>query len=238
MSPRRARILATVGVWIVRALVSTVRIRVNDRTGATTNGSVRPIIWAFWHNRLLLIPFVFRKYFPAARGAALTSLSKDGEILAAYINRFRIEAVRGSTSRGGAAALVSLKRALEQGAIVAVTPDGPRGPRYHLQPGLLKLAQLAETPIMPVHINYSRAWRLKSWDGFLIPQPFSRAEVIFDSEWRIARDESAEALDTRRQALEERMRTAAGDAGAVVARTSADGVDRHTSDSPPHHDTR
>jgi lysophospholipid acyltransferase (LPLAT)-like uncharacterized protein len=177
------------------------------------------MIWVFWHNRFLLAPFVFRRYFRTARGAALASLSKDGEILAAYINLFGIEAVRGSSSRGGATALVSLKRALEQGAIVAVTPDGPRGPRYHLQPGLLKLAQVADAPIVPMHIRYSHAWRLKSWDGFMIPKPFARADVTLDSEWRISRDETAETFEKRRQQLEDLMRNEAEDPpeGAKIA---------------------
>jgi lysophospholipid acyltransferase (LPLAT)-like uncharacterized protein len=206
MSARRARLLATLGVWVIRPLIWTLRIRVIDRAGALREGEPRAMILAFWHNRFLLTPFIFRKYFRNARGAALASLSKDGEILAAYINQFGIEAVRGSTSRGGSGALIAMKRALDQGAIVAVTPDGPRGPCYHLQPGVLKLAQLAGAPIVPMHIHYSRAWRLKSWDRFMIPKPFSRAVVTFDAEWRIFRDETAETFESRRRQLEEAMR--------------------------------
>ena len=164
MSARGARFIAALGVLLIRPLLWSLRIQTNDHAGLLSGKLTRPVIWAFWHNRLFLIPFIFRKHFPQTRGAALTSLSKDGEILAAYIGRFGIESVRGSSSRGGRAALIALKRALDAGAVAAITPDGPRGPCYALQPGILKLAQLTGAVILPVHIHYSRAWRLKSWD--------------------------------------------------------------------------
>jgi lysophospholipid acyltransferase (LPLAT)-like uncharacterized protein len=133
-------------------------------------------------------------------------LSKDGEILAAYIARFGIEPVRGSSSRGGRAALIAMKRALDRGAVCAITPDGPRGPRYALQPGILKLAQLADARIMPVHIRFSKAWRLKSWDAFIIPKPFARVEVTFDTLRNVSRDESPERFERHRDELEAVMR--------------------------------
>ena len=212
MNPRGARFVAALGAFLIRPLVWSVRIETTDHAGLLAGKLTRPVIWAFWHNRLFLIPFIFRKYFPQTRGAALTSRSKDGEILAAYIGHFGIESVRGSSSRGGRAALLALKRVLNEGAVAAITPDGPRGPCYSLQPGILKLAQLTGAVILPVHIRYSSAWRLQSWDRFIIPKPFSRAELIFDVPHEVPRTETDEGFEVRRAQLEAVMK-AHGEAG-------------------------
>src|SRR5688572_4421955 len=198
MNARGARFVAALGAFLIRPLVWSLRIQTTDHAGLLSGKLTRPVIWAFWHNRLFLIPFIFRKHFPQTRGAALTSLSKDGEILAAYIGRFGIESVRGSSSRGGRAALIALKRALDAGAVAAITPDGPRGPCYALQPGILKLAQLTGAVILPVHIHYSRAWRLKSWDRFIIPKPFARVVLTFDPPLEVPRAETDEGFEARR----------------------------------------
>jgi len=85
--------------------------------------------------------------------------------------------VRGSSSRRGVAALIALKKALKAGEQLFITPDGPRGPRYSLQPGVIKLAQSSGAPIIPVRFTHSASWRLKSWDRFHIPKPFSKVIV-------------------------------------------------------------
>ena len=93
---------------------------------------------------------------------------------------FGIDAVRGSSSRGGIKALLSLKKWINNGYDVAITPDGPRGPRYVLAPGLILLAQKTQAGILPVRVEYSSFWRLKSWDQFQIPKPFSKVIIIFE----------------------------------------------------------
>jgi lysophospholipid acyltransferase (LPLAT)-like uncharacterized protein len=137
------------------------------------------MIWTFWHNRMFVVPLL-RVRAAHRTGAVLTSASKDGEVIAAVMKCFGLRSVRGSSSRRGAMALLSLTGALEAGEDVAVTPDGPRGPRYKLGPGVVFLAQQTGAGILPIHIEYSRAVRLKSWDRFMIPLPFTRVRVICD----------------------------------------------------------
>jgi lysophospholipid acyltransferase (LPLAT)-like uncharacterized protein len=110
----------------------------------------------------------------------LTSASRDGAIIAAVMKSFGLKSVRGSTSRRGAAALLELTGTLEAGEDVAVTPDGPRGPCYKLGPGVVFLAQQTRAAILPIHIEYSRAVRLKSWDRFMIPLPFAKVRILCD----------------------------------------------------------
>ena len=200
---KKARLIAAVGSRIVRLLLCTLRFRVEDRGGAFQLPMVKPLLWAFWHNRLAVVPYLFERYFPQRPGAALTSASKDGEILAAYIECFGVGAVRGSSSRGGARALVQMKRRVEAGSMMAITPDGPRGPRYHLNPGLVKLAQITGGVIMPVRIEYSRYWELRSWDGFRIPRPFSQVTVVFDVPQPARETSTDEEFETERARLEQ-----------------------------------
>ena len=178
---KKARVLAALGSWVMRALLLTLRFRFEDRARVMATPPEKPLLWAFWHNRLFVMPYVFEHFFPGRPGAALTSASKDGEILAAFLNRFGVRAIRGSSSRGGARALVEMKRAIEDGYIMGITPDGPRGPRYHLNPGVVKLAQVTGGFVLPVRVRYSRCWQLKSWDGFMIPKPFATVEITFDT---------------------------------------------------------
>lgn len=169
--------MARFGSWVVRAIILTLRIRVRDEAGVLGKTASPPRIWLFWHNRLFVIPHVLNRYFPGRPGAALTSASKDGEVLAAFLQRFHVRPVRGSSSRRGATALRELIRLMRDGADVAITPDGPRGPRYSMNPGVLILAQKTASPVMPIRVRYSRYWELKSWDRFRIPKPFAAVEI-------------------------------------------------------------
>ncbi len=178
---RKAQLIAAVGSRVARLLFGTLRFRVTDRAGVLATPPQKPLLWAFWHNRLFVSAYMFERYFPDRPGVALASKSKDGEIIAAFIQRFGIQPVRGSSSRGGAGALVQMKRAINDGFIVGITPDGPRGPLYHLNPGVVKLAQVTGGTVLPLHIEYSRCWRLKSWDRFMIPKPFAVVDITFDT---------------------------------------------------------
>jgi hypothetical protein len=166
---------------VVRVLGCTLRVRVEDRCGVTNPDNAQRMIWTFWHNRMLIVPLLRARWAAHRDGAVLTSASRDGAIIAAAMSRFRLTSVRGSSSRRGATALIALKGTLDSGADVAVTPDGPRGPCYKLGQGIVFLAQQTGAGILPIHIEYSRAVRLKSWDRFMIPLPFSTVRVIFDS---------------------------------------------------------
>lgn len=167
------RLLATA----VRLLASTWRIRLQDDSGLSGPAVVPPVIWVLWHNRLLIIPILYERLYRHRKGAALISRSRDGAILARCIECFGGVPVRGSSSRGGATALAEMKRKMAEGYDAYITPDGPRGPRYSVAPGVLWLAQATHAPLLQVSMECSRAWRLGRWDGFFIPQPFAKIEV-------------------------------------------------------------
>lgn len=179
---RKAEILGTLAGWLIRCWSKTLRYQVSDRCGISrTNGPRTPVIYAMWHNRIVTIPPIWRRECGNFRKAVvLTSASKDGAILSSAMAVFGIGSVRGSSSRRAVAALIGMRRALTEGLDVCITPDGPRGPRYGFQPGVIKLAESSGAPVVPIHAHFSSAWRLKTWDRLVIPKPFSRVTIIFD----------------------------------------------------------
>jgi lysophospholipid acyltransferase (LPLAT)-like uncharacterized protein len=146
--------------------------------------------------------------------AILISEHRDGEVIAQVVEQFGLRTLRGSTSRGAARALRSLARTLEAGTPVAVTPDGPRGPLHSYAPGGIIAAQRAGAPVVSIGVEASRAWRLKSWDRFMIPKPFSTVVIAY-SDPKLVTSTSA------REAQEEVVRFADGQRAAdAVARTA------------------
>lgn len=162
-----------------------------------------PVIFALWHNRIFTMPPVWRKTGGFHRSTVvLTSASKDGTTLATAMKAFGIGAIRGSSSRRAVSALIGMKKALREGLDVCLTPDGPKGPRYVVQPGLIKIAQTSASEIIPIHITYSSSWRLKSWDRFVVPKPFSHVYVTFDEPRKIRKGISEADFEFERLALE------------------------------------
>jgi len=175
---RRAKILIWFGALVLKLLMRTLRVEVKDEAGFFGAEAPKSVVVLIWHNRMLGLTAAFSRHYPARKGAlVLTSASRDGAYLAEFVRNFGVDAVRGSTSRRGSAALLDMVRKLNEGYDVCITPDGPRGPRYSLGPGAVLLAQHCKVPLMPLLIEYSSYWRLKSWDGFAIPKPFSKIEV-------------------------------------------------------------
>ena len=163
---------------LMRVVGLTLRYEVNDPSGQKTKAKEGvPVIWIFWHNCLFASPLTKKRYSGSAKASALASASKDGAIIESLVASFGVKTVRGSSSRRGVAALIALKKALKAGEQLFITPDGPRGPRYELQPGVIKLAQSSGVPIIPVRFEHSSSWRLNSWDRFYIPKPFSKITV-------------------------------------------------------------
>jgi lysophospholipid acyltransferase (LPLAT)-like uncharacterized protein len=192
--------LGKLAARLIKIIGWTLRFDIEDRAGVLDRTFKEPLIWMFWHNRMFAVPLLQRKA-PHRTGAALTSGSRDGAIVAGVMKGFGLKAVRGSSSRRGAAAVRELTGTLEAGEDVAVSPDGPRGPRYTVGPGVVFLAQQTGAAIVPIHVEYSRALRLKSWDGFMIPLPFAKVRVICDSLIRIAPEADAEAERTNLERL-------------------------------------
>lgn len=172
-----------------------------------------PVIFALWHNRIFTMPPIWPRTGGKSRSSVvLTSASKDGTTLATAMKMFGLGAIRGSSSRRAVSALIGMKKALLKGFDVCVTPDGPKGPRYDVQPGVIKIAQATSTDIIPIHIRYSSAWRLKTWDRFVIPKPFSRVSVVFDTPRRIAKNISPEEFESERIALRDCLLLGSDDA--------------------------
>jgi len=179
---RGQRVLAWGVANAMRLLAATLRYRVNGGCGPAELPD-EPVIFALWHNRLGLCMKVYESIArpPHQRNhlAALISASKDGALLAAILQNFGVAAVRGSSSRRGAQALLELTSWAGRGYDLAVTPDGPRGPCYVVQEGVMALAQVTGLPIVPYSCQLGWKIRAKSWDRFQIPLPFSHCEMTF-----------------------------------------------------------
>ncbi len=199
---RKAEILGTLAGWLMRGWSKTLKFEIHDRCGVTQPADpLPPVIFALWHNRIFTMPPIWwRTGGNLRKTVVLTSASKDGAILAKAMSVFGLGAVRGSSSRRAVAALIGMKRALQEGLDVCITPDGPRGPKYSFHPGVIKLAQSSGAAIIPIHLKFSSAWHLKTWDNLVIPKPFSRVTVVFDEKLIIPPklDETAFESETSR----------------------------------------
>lgn len=210
--PHRARWyqrLAARLIWLVIQCVSaTLRYRLNDPAGHFAASRPTPFIVTVWHNRLALSLVLYNRYVrrhtPERRLAAIVSASKDGGLLARILELFEVEPVRGSSSRRGPQALRELVSWGERGFDLAITPDGPRGPCYEVQEGVISAAQLTGLAIVPVAYNLNWKIRLKSWDRFQIPLPFARCEVVTGSPMRVPR----EATEAERENFRVQLQTA------------------------------
>jgi len=190
--------------WVMKLWSLTLRYEINGTTGMVQPEiNPKPVIFALWHNRIFTMPPIWKLTGGKNRSTVvLTSASKDGSTLATAMEFFGIGSIRGSSSRRAVSALIGMKKALQEGKDVCVTPDGPKGPRYRVQPGLLKIAQATGVDIIPIHIRYTSAWRLSSWDRFVIPKPLSKVTIIFDQPIRIQKDLTEEAFEAARTSLE------------------------------------
>ncbi|MDP3849084.1 MAG: lysophospholipid acyltransferase family protein [Luteolibacter sp.] len=213
-SDRKSALLGTLAGWTIRLLALTLRTSIRDLSGiGAPDSGMPPVIYILWHNRFFAAPPAWQKLCgPVRKAVALTSASHDGDMVAHAMAVFGVGSVRGSSSRRGVAALVGLKRALQEGLDICVTPDGPRGPRYKIQPGIVKLAESTGAPIIPIHVRFSSAWRLKTWDRFVIPKPFSRVEVTFAQAIRLTRGMDAESFENERLKLESLLVSGTDDA--------------------------
>jgi lysophospholipid acyltransferase (LPLAT)-like uncharacterized protein len=209
------RWVARLAFVLERVLTSSLRISWHDESGLFGSPKAEPVIFCVWHNRLALSMVIYRRHpqrlQPSRRLAALVSASKDGALLARILENFGVQPVRGSSSRRGPQALLELTSWAERGYDLAITPDGPRGPRYIVQEGVVALAQLTGLPVVPV--TYRAAWkvRAKSWDAFQIPLPLGRCEVVFGQPLRIGRDAPEAQREGFRQEIENQLKAASKD---------------------------
>jgi lysophospholipid acyltransferase (LPLAT)-like uncharacterized protein len=196
------------GPWLVRGLCAGLRFEVTGEEHQAVWRGGRPAVFVTWHGRLLPLLYLYR-----GQGIVmLVSRHRDGEYLARLGRGLGYDAVRGSTTHGGSAALRELVRKVRGGRTLAITPDGPQGPREKMKPGALQVARLTEAPVIPVMAGTRQAWWVEGWDRFMIPKPFAKVRVAIGKPRYIARgtplrglERCAEELEAELQELKARV---------------------------------
>jgi lysophospholipid acyltransferase (LPLAT)-like uncharacterized protein len=188
------------GLYLAFALRTT-RWSVDGQEHLAPYAAGAPVIAAFWHERLPLMPILWLKarYSPEGRKArtrmhVLVSRHRDGQFIGAVISRFAVDVVLGSSTRGGAKSLRLLANLLAEGDQVGITPDGPRGPRRVAAAGVAQLAALSGAPILPCAAQTTRHWVLRTWDRTVVPKPFGRGVVVCMPTVAVGRESWKEAL--------------------------------------------
>jgi lysophospholipid acyltransferase (LPLAT)-like uncharacterized protein len=184
---------------LIKLIGRTIRWQVEgwDNWEAATRAGQVPI-YTFWHNRVFLATYFWQK----RRIVVMTSQSFDGEYIARFIQRFDYGAARGSSTRGGVGAIVEMIRLMRAGCPTAFTIDGPKGPRYVAKMGAVLLAKKTGQPILPFTIT-ARHWEAKrSWDGFQVPLPFSRARVAIAPPIYVSAETGDDGLEAKRNELQ------------------------------------
>jgi lysophospholipid acyltransferase (LPLAT)-like uncharacterized protein len=183
--PSAQKLLARLlGIYLAFALRTT-RWRIEGMEHVIPHAAGAPAVVAFWHERLPMMPmlWVLARRLPEgrlsrARAHVLVSRHRDGQFIGAVVSRFALDVVLGSSSRGGAASMRNLLALLADGDHVAITPDGPRGPRRTAAPGVAQLAALSGAPVLPCAARTTRCRVLPSWDRMVVPLPFGRGVVV------------------------------------------------------------
>lgn len=209
------RLLALLFYAVAQGVTATLRFRLEDLSGYFSDVPQEKIIFAIWHNRLALALILYRRYVARRdrkrRLVALVSASKDGGLLTAILELFKVQPVRGSSSRRGAQAFREMVAWGRRGHDLALTPDGPRGPCYAVQEGVISTAQMTGMPIVPVTYHLNWKIRVKSWDRFQIPLPFAVCTVTMGQALRVPRETDAAGREKLRLQLEADLRSVTRD---------------------------
>jgi lysophospholipid acyltransferase (LPLAT)-like uncharacterized protein len=184
-------LITAAGYWFIRLIGPTLRIAVSFEDGAQNALDDRPYVASFWHSCIIPSAYIFRGWGIRV----MTSASYDGEYIARIIHRFGFTAVRGSSSRNAVAALLGMRRALEEAWTVAFTLDGPRGPRHKVKPGPIALGRATGIALTTFHAAVDKGIVLNSWDKMVIPLPFARVLVRVGKLIHVPRDASDEDME-------------------------------------------
>jgi lysophospholipid acyltransferase (LPLAT)-like uncharacterized protein len=212
LSPAAARLVASPAL---RALATSWRIELDheDRWRPIYQAR-RPHVFLLWHEALLPLLWQHRE-----QGIAIVvSAAREGQYLADFAASLGYRALYGSSTRGGARALLGAVRELRAGRAVAFTPDGPRGPRRELKPGVIAAAQRGGAVVVPLHAESDRSWRLHSWDRLMIPKPFARVRISYGHPFEVAEGEDgfAEGVVRASASLDEVSRNDAWHGEAIA----------------------
>ena len=202
----KKNLVAWVGPWLaywtIKLLGRTVRFEViNPEIPKSFWERGIPFIIVFWHGRLLMIPHSYE----GKKVGFLASPHRDGQVVGKALQQFGFHMILGSTTRQGFSAFKKMFRALQNGSDVAVTPDGPRGPRYKAQIGVIELSRLTGRPIVPVTFGASKKIILGTWDRFLLPIPFSNGVFIWGEPIHVDLNGDRAHLEEKRSLLENRL---------------------------------
>jgi len=178
--------------------------------------SGKPFIIALWHNRVMMMALVWPYDTPVT---ILTSGHRDGQLVSKTMGKFGFKAIHGSSEQGGSQALRSILREIKAGKIIGMTPDGPRGPRMRMKPGIITMARLTGVPIIPVCYCTERNKILNTWDRLLVPLPFGRGKVIWDAPFHVPKDASRDEEEDYRLKLEEQMNRIAAKTDSAMGST-------------------
>ena len=209
-----AAAIAAVGQPVVASLCRTIRWTVEGlQHYDAIQASGRQPVMAFWHGRIVHATWFFRR-----RGiVVMISENFDGEWIGRLIEKFGYRTSRGSTSRGGARALVRMRRLAVDGAPTGFAVDGPRGPARSVQPGAVWLASLTGNPLLPFHSEADRFWTARSWDGTQVPKPFARAAMVVGAPIEVPRGAGPDLIEHKRVELERSLHDLAERARAGAA---------------------
>jgi len=211
------QIIPRIYVWLLRLFSLTIRKEyLHEEYPKEFWNQGLHIIISFWHQRLMMMPFLRH----SGRVGMLISQHRDGEFIARAVNQFGVNPVRGSTTRGGLSALRGMIRFFRTGANLAITPDGPQGPKHVVQIGVIELARQTGAPILPVTYGASRKKVLGSWDNFVLPFPFCKVAYLWGEPLFIPRDADKDRMEESRRLLQERMRQITEEADRIFQRFS------------------
>jgi lysophospholipid acyltransferase (LPLAT)-like uncharacterized protein len=194
--------VSAVGPIFIFLLGKTLRIkRVGEENLNPIQKNQGQVIYAFWHGRMLILSYSHRWQ----KIHVLISQHRDGELIARIIQRLGFVSVRGSTTRGGTKAIFEMANKGASGYNIAITPDGPKGPKFKVQLGTVYIAQRSGMPIVPITNSAKSCWILPSWDGFLIPKPFSRAVIIIGEPIYVPLESTSQELEGKREEVEKKL---------------------------------
>lgn len=161
----------------------------------------KPLIICMWHGDLMSQPYNYFAFRKNGTVKAMISHNKDGEIITKLVSNFKIGAVRGSSSKGAAKVLITALKELKSGNDIAITPDGPRGPRYSVADGIIALAQKSDSNVVCFNTVPTKYWQFKSWDKFILPKPFGRIDFYISEPFDIKNMEFEQAREFVREKM-------------------------------------